>query len=328
MADPVRRRVLTSLGSMALGGMGAAVMSEAFSNIVDRANAREMKTIAERLGYRPDDKLLIVHADDLGVAHAVNAASIKALDSGAVSSASIMVPCPWLPEIAAYAKTHPQADLGLHLTLTSEWALYRWGPVSPRDRVPTLVASDGYFYTSESEATDRINPKEAEIEIRAQIVRARSLGINPTHLDSHMGVLFKKKELFEVLVKVGRDYNLPVLAPREFLGREDFFAKTLGPRDILIDRLITITPDVQAEKWANFYSDAIRNLQPGVTLFLIHPAFDGDEMRAVTFNHPDWGAEWRQRDFDFFTSDECRARLAENNIKVITWRLLGKLLRV
>src|SRR5882724_6231556 len=123
------------------------------------------KTLLERLGYPADAKLLIVHADDLGMAHSVNQASIKGLESGLVSSASIMIPCSWLPEIADYARTHPDADLGLHLTLTSEWALYRWGPVLGKEQVPSLLDPDGYLYLTESEAAKHIDPKEAEAEI-------------------------------------------------------------------------------------------------------------------------------------------------------------------
>src|SRR5260221_7300748 len=123
------------------------------------------KTLVERLGYPRDAKLLIVHADDLGAAHSINRAAIKALQSGLVSSGSIMIPCPWLPEIAAYARAHPEADLGLHLTLTSEWSSYRWSPVLGRERVPSLLDSSGYLYPLESEATAHMDVREVEAEI-------------------------------------------------------------------------------------------------------------------------------------------------------------------
>src|SRR5215216_5920765 len=135
------------------------------------------KTVAERLGYPRDAKLLIVHADDLGMAHSVNAATMKAFETGLVNSGSIMVPCPWLPEIAAYARANPQADLGLHLTLTSEWTSFRWGPVTSKDRVSSLLDKNGYFHLLETEAASHADPKEVELEIRAQIERARAFGI-------------------------------------------------------------------------------------------------------------------------------------------------------
>ncbi len=179
------------------------------------ANARaQTKTVAERLGYPPDSKLLIVHADDLAVAHSVDAASFDALDKNAVTSASVMVPCPWLNEVAAYAKEHPNADLGLHLTLTSEWKIYRWGPVEAKDRVPSLLDPAGYLWPETAPAAQNIKPEEAEREIRAQIERAIAAGIHPTHLDSHMGVLFATPELFAVFTKVAHDYKLPFLAVR------------------------------------------------------------------------------------------------------------------
>src|SRR4026207_602531 len=108
----------------------------------------QTKTIQERLGYPKDAKLVIIHSDDLGVSHSENAASIAAMEKGSVSSASIMVPCPWFPEIAAYAQTHPAADLGLHITLTSEWKNYKWGPVTAKEKVPGLVNKNGFLYSS------------------------------------------------------------------------------------------------------------------------------------------------------------------------------------
>jgi chitin disaccharide deacetylase len=284
------------------------------------------RTLAERLGYPADAKLIIVHADDLGMAHSVNLATIKAFESGLVNSGSIMVPCPWLPEIAAYARANPQADLGLHLTLTSEWTQFRWGPVSPKDRVASLLDPNGYFRLTESEAAKYADPKEVEMEIRAQIERAKSLGIRPTHLDSHMGTLYQNKTLFDVFLRVAREQKLPVRVAKTWFTRADFLPESLTANDVFIDRVLDINPTVAPQDWARFYSDALRKLEPGVTEIVIHLAYDDAEMRGATSDHPSWGAAWRQRDFDFFTSDAFRKVLAENNIKLITWREVGKLI--
>jgi predicted glycoside hydrolase/deacetylase ChbG (UPF0249 family) len=289
--------------------------------------AHGQQTIAERLGYPRDAKLLIVHADDLGMAHSVNVATIKAFESGLVTSGSIMVPCPWLSEIAAYARTNPQADLGLHLTLTSEWTLFRWGPVASKDRVSSLLDKDGYFHLLETEAAAHADPKEVELEITAQIARARALGIQPTHLDSHMGTLYQNKALFEVFLRVARSQKLPVRVAKSWFTQTDFLPSTLSPDDVYIDRILDINPSVTPNDWAKFYSDAIRKLEPGVTEVVIHLAYDDAEMRGATFDHPNWGAAWRQRDFEFFTSEAFRKLLQENQIKLITWRELGKLIK-
>jgi predicted glycoside hydrolase/deacetylase ChbG (UPF0249 family) len=299
----------------------------AFAQSDTRASVQTPKSLVERLGYPAEQKLLIVHGDDLGVAHSVNRATIKALDSGGISSASIMVPCPWLPEIAAYARSHPQTDLGIHLTLTSEWRPLRWAPVLGRDRVPTLVDPDGYLYPSESEAAAHIDVREAESEIRAQIARAKALGIQPTHLDSHMGTLYQNKALFEVLMKVAHENKLPVRLSKEWFNRTQFMPSVLGPDDVVADRIISIEPNVTADGWSRYYTDAIRNLPSGLTVMIVHLAYDDEEMKGITFEHPNWGAAWRQRDFDFVTSEAFRRVLQENHVKLITWREVGKLLR-
>jgi predicted glycoside hydrolase/deacetylase ChbG (UPF0249 family) len=281
------------------------------------------KSLAERLGYARDAKLVIVHADDLGMTHSVNAASIKGLESGLVNSASIMVPCPWFPEMADYAKTHPDADLGLHLTLTSERVFYRWGPVAPKDRVPNLIDVNGYFQLNWTERI-RINATEVELELRAQIERAMAMGVRPTHLDSHQYRLFQNgAEIFQSALRVAHEYKLPVFMVRDWFADRPYLESSLSAGDLVVDHTVTIGPGVAPEKWADFYTKALKNLQPGVTVFIIHLAFDDDEMRAATRERDTWGAAWRQRDFDFFTSEAFRALVLEQNIKLVTWRELA-----
>src|SRR6188768_3079428 len=136
----------------------------------------QTKSLAERLGYPAGTKLLIIHADDLGVSHSENMASIRAMEKGVVNSASIMVPCPWFPEIAAYAKTHPSTCFGLHLTLTSEWKLYKWGPVTSHDQVPSLLTPQGYLNETDSAFMHNAKAAEVEKELRSQIERAKQFG--------------------------------------------------------------------------------------------------------------------------------------------------------
>jgi len=288
--------------------------------ILEASAQNNPKSLAEKLGYPPDARLLIVHADDVGVTHSVNAATIKALESGLVNSASIMVPCPWFPEIADFARSHPDADLGLHLTLTSERVYYRWSPVASKDKVPSLVDENGYFHHDWTPTT-RVNPKEVELELRAQIDRAYATGIRPTHLDSHQYRLIDNgKELFEVAVRIARDYKLPLFVARDWFADRPYLESSLSASDIVLDHTVTIVPTVPATQWADFYKTALKNLQPGVTEFVIHLGYDNDELKAATRERDTWGAAWRQRDFDFFTSQEFRDLLSKQNIKLITWR--------
>ncbi len=282
------------------------------------------KSLAEKLGFSPNARLLIVHADDVGMTHSVNVATIAALETGFVNSASIMVPCPWFPEIADYAKSHPQTDFGLHLTLTSERIYYRWGPVASKDKIPSLVDENGYFHHDWTAAT-RIDPKEAELELRAQIDRAYAVGIRPTHLDSHQYRLIDNgKELFQAFLRVAHDYKLPAFVARDWFAQRPYLESASGPVDIVLDHTVTIDPHVPPEKWSEFYKAALENLQPGVTEFVIHLAYADEEMKAATRERDTWGAAWRRRDFDFFTSPEFRRLLREQNIQLITWRELAR----
>ena len=285
----------------------------------------QSKTVAERLGYPCDAKLLIIHADDLAVAHSQDAASFDALDRGAVTSASIMVPCPWLTEVADYAKTHPDADLGLHLTLTSEWKTYRWGPVESKQAVPSLLDPSGYLWPETEPAASHIKPEEAEREIRAQIERAMAMGIHPTHLDSHMGVLFARPELFAIYVKVAHEYKLPFLAVRSSDAPPAMLSQ-LSDRDVVLDSVVIASPGIAPADWSKFYADALTNLKPGLTEMIVHLGHDDAEMQAVMVDHPDYGSAWRQRDYNVVTSAEFKKELEDHHVVLVHWRDLKKLL--
>jgi chitin disaccharide deacetylase len=285
------------------------------------ANA-QLSTIQERLGYSKETKLLIIHADDLGVSQSENAASIVAMENGSVRSASIMVPCPWMGNIAAYARSHPNADLGLHLTLTSEWKYYKWGTAAKPSQVSSLLNANGYLYSNTDSLLANARVEEIETEIRAQIERARSFGINPTHFDAHMGCLFITPAYLQLLIKLGREYKVPVL-----LNAEAFKAmynldlqQYISDKEVLVDKVFMLQPADYKNGSAAYYNKVLKGLQPGLNCLLLHAAFDNAEMKAVTIDHPDYGAAWRQADYNYFTSEACKKLLAAQHIKVITWK--------
>ncbi len=284
------------------------------------------QTLAEKLGYAPDDKLLIIHSDDIGVSHSTNLASFLAMKVGMVNSGSIMMPCPWVAEVAAEVQKNPDLDLGLHLTLTSEWKYMKWGPVAPLDQVSSLVDSLGFFYEDCVTFSNHAKVAEIEIELRAQIDQAIKMGIQPTHLDTHMGCLvFTSPEIFGIYLKLGREYKMPVMLGRFFLQTmPKTFKDLIMPEDVILEK--TFTADIPDWKSGleNYYEKVLTNLSTGINILLIHTAFDDAEMQALTIDHPTWGAEWRQQDFDFFTSEKCEKLLKENNVKLITWRAIQK----
>ena len=279
------------------------------------------RTIAERLGHPRDAKLLILHADDLGVAHSENAASFDALEKGGINSASIMMTTPWVTETAEYQKKNPNADFGLHLVMTSEWETYRWGGVAPNDKTTSLHDPDGTMPRQVRTVATRAKIDEVERELRAQIDRAYAMGLKPTHVDSHMGALFSTPELFATYVKVARSYKLPFLA---FIGAMNPAARSaLQPGDIFPDTVFDVG-NTPKEGWKQFYLDALKNLKPGLTEILFHLGHDDAELKAVTVNHEPYGSAWRQRDYDVVTSPEWKQALVDNKIVLVTWRDIQK----
>ena len=275
------------------------------------------QTLQERLGYSKTAKLLIIHADDLGVAHSEDNASFTALEKGSVSSASIMVPCPWFSEVAAYAAMHPKADLGLHLTLTSEWSFYKWGPVADKQNVPGLVNKNGYLFSSVDSVIKSSNATEVEKELRAQIEKAKQAGIDFTHFDSHMGTLYSNKDYLQVLLKLGKEYKVPVMLNQQVLMMSGGAG---NDKDVMLNNIYIESPQDRAKGTDAFYANILQSLQPGVNEIIIHAAYDDNEMQAVAVDHPDYGAAWRQADYNFFTGEACKKLLHQNGIQLITWR--------
>ncbi len=278
------------------------------------------QSLAEKLGYEKNAKLLIVHADDIGVSHSVNSATIKAFEQSGISSASIMVPCPWFPEIAAYAKQNTQYDFGLHLTLTAEWKNYRWGGVLSAKEIPSLLDDKGFFYATAEEVALKADPKEVEMEIRAQVDRAIAFGVKPTHLDSHMGSLFSTPDLFQVYLKVGASYNIPVFIPLNAVKSYPQLLPLIDKDLIAVDNFYMMESNRSNDEWTAFYKNIVENLSPGLNEIIVHLAINDREMQAVTIDHPDFGSAWRQNDLNTVLSSEFKAALKKNNIRLITWK--------
>jgi len=282
------------------------------------------KTVQERLGYPASARLLILHADDLGMDHSVNRATFEALEKHWITSASILVPCPWFPEVERWAKEHPDADLGVHQALNSEWTGFRWGPVSPKDRVRSLLDADGYLPLDTPEVVKNAKPAEVEEELRAQIGRARDAGIHLTHLDSHMGALFESPELFAVYQKIGHSYGLPLLEARE--GSHAPRGAAPPAEEVLVQKVLEMNPGIDAKDWVSWYEKELGALGPGVYQLIVHLAYDDEEMRGATWDHPDWGAAWRQHDLDMVKSAEFQKFLKDQNFVLVGWKDLAKAL--
>lgn len=272
-------------------------------------------------------KYLIIHADDAGMSHSVNQATIDSMEKGIVSSASILVPAPWFPEFADYAKKHPEKDYGIHLTLTSEWDLYRWGPVAPREKVPSLVDEQGYLWDNVALVAKNVKADEAEIELRAQIERAKQFGVPLTHLDTHMGALFSRPDLTDVYVKLGLEYDLPVLFIRQFpaqlaleypglAARGPELVKQLDAKKLpILDNIGQFYGGDTHEGRQQQYIDFLNALQPGVSELIIHCGYDNPELQAITESSPR-----RDGDRRIFTDPAIAALVKELGIEVITWK--------
>ena len=273
-------------------------------------------------------RFLIVHADDAGMSHSVNVATIEAMEKGIVTSASILVPCPWVSEFAAYARKHPERDYGVHLTLTSEFEMYRWGPVAPRDQVSSLVDAKGYLWRDNEPVDAHVKLNEAEIELRAQIERARQFGIPLGHLDTHMGTLLSRPDLLELYVNLAIEYNLPIMFTRQATDprMQLAYPALRGRGQQLIDGLDRHHLPVLASVLMFYqsgdhdvrkrrYLNAFEQLPKGVSEVIVHCGIDNAELSAITSS-----ATLRDSDRRFVTDPEVKAALDRLGISLTNWK--------
>src|SRR5918993_3770467 len=274
----MRRHHLTFVGALLVILLLAAMRPDA------QAPAKT-PTLAERLGFKASDIVLIVNAEEVGMSHAAKEAPRHGMEKGLITSGTIMVPCPWFEEIAAYAVANPKADFGLHLTHTSEWKVYKWGPVASRADVPGLVTPQGYLWPDIGPIYKNATPAQAEIEARAQIRKALDRGIDVTHLDSHMGALQYDMRYHAVYRKLAKEFDLPIR-----MGNQDLLAKMGGGHlRAELDADGTVYPDflIHQQKKPDedtdvYWKRIISELAPGVTELYIHPAAAGDEIQHIT----------------------------------------------
>jgi len=304
--------------------VSTVLMASAIFLFVQHSSGQQ--TLAEKLGYEAGTRLLIVHADDIGLAQSVNDATEKAFASGGISSGSIMVPCPWFIDFADYYKDHPDLDVGIHITMTSEWDNYKFGGVLPSTEIPSLLDENGFFYPTTEEFGLYVDPAEAEKEIRAQIERAISYGIKPTHLDTHMGSVLARPELIHTYLKLGQEYRIPVFIPRMLLfSFPEEQREQIKKEFVLVDQYFMLDLDGPDVSWVEEYGKIIEKVDPGLNVIIVHLAHDNAEMQAITVNHPAFGSTWREKDLNYVMSQGYRDLLRENHIRLVTWKEIGSL---
>ena len=322
------------------------------------------ETYAEKLGWKAGDRVVIIHVDDAGMSHDSNVGTLRAIREGVANSLSVMMPCPWVPEIVRAIKDDPELDAGLHLTLTSEWDVYRWGPVAGKPTVPGLVDSDGALWDNVPLVVANATADEVETEIRAQIDRARTMGFEPTHLDSHMGTLFATPEFIERYIKVGADTGIPIMFPgghnslleREYRNDTIRALKRSGKWEegmeippnarvemgrqtgpLVWDAGLPVLDDLHNQSYGwrledventdenlramkvERYSEAFRELEPGVTMMILHATDAGATFPFISGSGPT-----RRGDFLAMIDPELRRVIDEEGLILTTWRELGE----
>ncbi|WP_159468607.1 polysaccharide deacetylase family protein [Dyadobacter sp. 3J3] len=299
-------------------------------------------TFAEKLGYPKGKKVLIIHVDDVGMSYESNQGAIKAMKEGVANSLSVMMPCGWVPGFVHYLKENPQIDAGLHLTMTSEWKEYRWGPLAGKNQVKGLVDSEGAMWRGVAEVVKNATADEVEMEIRAQLDRARTMGFTPTHLDSHMGTLFATPEFLKRYLKVGMEEKIPVMFPgghnTVVQQQEKMIADQLAMTQVvgkqLWDAGLPVLDDLENSSYGwkgpengdksekalqkyktEKYINAIKNIKPGLTMVIMHCTIHSEIFPKISDSFPT-----REGDFLAMIDPELKKYIEKEGIILTTWR--------
>lgn len=288
----------------------------------------EEPTYAEKLGWDKGTKVVVIHVDDVGMSRSSNLGAIKSMTDGVASSCSIMMACAWVPEYAHYLQKNPGVDAGLHLTLTSEWGEYRWGPVAGKAAVPGLVDKEGCIWPSVMATNLNASADEVEIEIRAQLDRAVTMGIEPTHMDSHMGTLFSPKFL-DRYIKVGIETQIPILFPGghlQYIGQAApvtpeyirLKAKQLWDAGLpVVDDIMNDSYGWKPEEKVEKYIQVFKEMKPGITYVINHASDPTCEFDIITTS----GAT-RKGDLDALCDPRVKQAIQDEKVVVTTMREL------
>jgi predicted glycoside hydrolase/deacetylase ChbG (UPF0249 family) len=293
--------------------------------------------VLKKLGYSDHDRLAIIHTDDIGMCQASVQAYSELWDFGLISSGATMIPCPWSLEAVKLCRENPDMDMGVHITLTSEWERYRWGPISTTDPASGMIDEEGFFYRSSEEVQEHGDPEAVSVEIQTQIERALANGIKPTHMDTHMGSVASPK-FIPAYIQMAIQFGLPPMIMR--LSEEEWLQMGMGPDMAamavqmvaqleeqgipLLDRIATLELDQHSDPAdrVEYAKQVLGGLGPGLTHFIIHPSADTPELRAIT---PDW--PFRVADFKAFQSEDLRSFVEKSGLQVIGYRDLLNLMQ-
>jgi predicted glycoside hydrolase/deacetylase ChbG (UPF0249 family) len=289
--------------------------------------------VLRKLGYSDHDRLVIIHTDDIGMCEASVSAFDALWQAGAISSGSVMAPCPWFAHAAAWCHAHPDVDMGVHIALTSEWNAYRWGPISSRDPATGMLDNEGYFPRASRPVQEKGDPVAVAREMEAQVQRAIAAGIRPTHIDTHMGTVMHPKFLGAYL-HLGLRYGMPAMMPRvsedemrerglsadEAAGQARTLAEMEDAGIPLVDHIAGMPLDMNSDHF-EVAKRAFDQLHAGVTHFLLHPSTDTPELRALA---PDWRG--RVENLHTFLRTDLREHLRHIGVHVIGYRALQDLM--